>query len=86
MRSRRTVHRQRLLCRVLFIGRLCRVSLGTRQIKAAVTTPGNETMPLPSVLGDTRQRNYLCRVSPNTLSKEVNLSLTIIYGSKQDFF
>jgi hypothetical protein len=45
-----------------------------------------ETVPLPSVLGDTRQRNYLCRVSPNTLSKEVNLSLTIIYGSKQDFF
>jgi hypothetical protein len=30
-----------------------------------------ETAPLPSVLGDTRQRSYICRVSPNTLGKEV---------------
>jgi hypothetical protein len=30
-----------------------------------------ETTPLPSVLGDTQQRTYLCRVSPKTLGKEV---------------
>jgi hypothetical protein len=30
-----------------------------------------ETTPLSSVLGDTRQRSYLCRVSPRTLGKEV---------------
>jgi hypothetical protein len=30
-----------------------------------------ETASLPSVLGDTRQRRYLCRVFPNTLGKEV---------------
>jgi hypothetical protein len=30
-----------------------------------------ETTSLPSVLGDTRQRTYHCRVSPKTLGKEV---------------
>jgi hypothetical protein len=30
-----------------------------------------ETTPLLSVLGDTRQRSYLCRVSPRTLGKVV---------------
>jgi hypothetical protein len=30
-----------------------------------------ETAPLSSVLGDTRQRNYLYRVSPITLGKEI---------------
>jgi hypothetical protein len=38
-----------------------------------------ETAPLPSVLGDTWQRSYLCRVSPNTLGKEVT-SLPSVYG------
>jgi hypothetical protein len=37
-----------------------------------------ETTSLPSVLGDTRQRGCLCRVSPNTLSKEVT-SLPSVY-------
>jgi hypothetical protein len=32
-----------------------------------------ETAFLLSVLGDTRQRSYLCRVSPNTLGTEVTL-------------
>jgi hypothetical protein len=37
-----------------------------------------ETAHLPSVLGDTRQRSYLCRVSLNTLGKEVT-SLPSVY-------
>jgi hypothetical protein len=37
-----------------------------------------ETAPLPSVLGDTQQRSYLCRVSPNTLGKKVT-SLPSVY-------
>jgi hypothetical protein len=68
--ARRTVHRQRLLCRVLFIG-LCRVSADTRQRKVVVTVTGNgdracaecppywhstKSFPSPSVLGDIRQR------------------------------
>jgi hypothetical protein len=36
-----------------------------------------ETAPLPSVLGDTRQKSYLCRVSPNTLGKEVTSLLSV---------
>jgi hypothetical protein len=39
-----------------------------------------ETTPLPSVLGDTRQRNYLCRVSPNTLGKKIT-SLPSVHRS-----
>jgi hypothetical protein len=31
-----------------------------------------ETASLPSVLGDTRQMSYLCRVSPNTLVGDHN--------------
>jgi hypothetical protein len=37
-----------------------------------------ETASLPSVLGDTRQKSYLCRVSPNTLGKE-GTSLPSVY-------
>jgi hypothetical protein len=37
-----------------------------------------KTTTLPSVLGDTRQRNYLCRLSPNTLGKEI-ISLLSVY-------
>jgi hypothetical protein len=55
-RVRRIVHRQRLLCRVLFLGHLAKKS---DRHGAGVM----ETASLPSVLGDTRQRNYLCRVS-----------------------
>jgi hypothetical protein len=36
-----------------------------------------ETTPLSSVLGDTRQRSYLCRVPPNTLDKEVTSLLSV---------
>jgi hypothetical protein len=57
-KARQTVHRQSLLCRVLF---LCRLPGSTRQRKAAVTV--TETASLPSVTDDTRQRSYLCRVS-----------------------
>jgi hypothetical protein len=32
-----------------------------------------ETASLPSVLGDTRQRTYLCQASPKTLDKEVTI-------------
>jgi hypothetical protein len=49
-RVRRTVHQQRLLCRVLFLGHLAKKS---DRHGTGVT----ETASLPSVLGDTRQRN-----------------------------
>jgi hypothetical protein len=38
-----------------------------------------ETTTLPSVLGDTRQRNYLYRVSPNTLGKEITSLLSVYH-------
>jgi hypothetical protein len=61
------VHRQRLLCRVLFLGHSanlfaeCQRALGKekRPLRRRVT----ETAALPSVSVDTRQRRYLCRVS-----------------------
>ena len=66
-RARHTVHRQSLLCRVLFLGHSakrfaeCQGALGKekRPLRRRVT----ETAALPSVNGDTRQRRYLCRVS-----------------------
>jgi hypothetical protein len=61
------VHRQSLLCRVLFLGHSakrfaeCQRALGKEKqpLRRRVT----ETAALPSVPGDTRQRSYLCRVS-----------------------
>jgi hypothetical protein len=38
-----------------------------------------ETMPLSSVLGDTRQRDYLCRVSSNALDKEITSLPSVRY-------
>jgi hypothetical protein len=66
-RVRQTVHWQRLLCRVLFLRHSAKTLLSARRYSvkksgrhgARVT----ETTSLPSVLGDTRQRSYLCRVS-----------------------
>jgi hypothetical protein len=73
-RARHTVHGQSLLCRVLFLGHSvkrfaeCQRALGKEKqpLRRRVT----ETASLPSVLGDTRQRQLLCRVFPNTLGKE----------------
>jgi hypothetical protein len=66
-RARHTVHRQSLLCWVLFLGH------SVKWFAECQRTPGKEkqllrrrvteTTSLPSVLGDTRQRSYLCRVS-----------------------
>ena len=61
------MHRQSLLCRVLFLGHSakifaeCQGALGKekRPLRRRLT----ETAALPSVNGDTRQRRYLCRVS-----------------------
>jgi hypothetical protein len=61
------VHRQSLLCRVLFLGHSakmfaeCQGALGKekRPLRRRVT----ETASLPSVTDDTRQRSYLCQVS-----------------------
>jgi hypothetical protein len=66
-KARHTVHRQSLLCRVLFLGHSakrfaeCQTSLGKEKqpLRRRVT----ETASLPSISGDTRQRSYLCRVS-----------------------
>jgi hypothetical protein len=62
-----TVHRQSLLCRVLFLGHSakrfaeCQRALGKE--KQSLRRRVTETAALPSVPGDTRQRSYLCRVS-----------------------
>jgi hypothetical protein len=66
-KSRHTVHRQRLICRVLFLRHSakrfaeCQTALGKEKqpLRRRVT----ETASLPSVPGATRQRSYLCRVS-----------------------
>ena len=68
------MHRQRLLCRVLFLGHSanffaeCQGALGKekRPLRRRLT----ETADLPSVNGDTRQRRYLCRVPVGTLGEE----------------
>jgi hypothetical protein len=72
-RARRTVHRQRLLCRVLFLGHSAQTLPSARRYSAKKSdchgAEVTETAYLPSVLGDTWQRSYLCRVPPNTLGK-----------------
>jgi hypothetical protein len=74
-RARQTAHRQRPLCRVLFIGHSAKTLPSASRYSAKKSgchgAGVTEMAPLPSVLGDTRQRSYLCRVSPNTLDKEV---------------
>jgi hypothetical protein len=73
-KARHTVHRQSLLCRVLFIGHSakrsaeCQTALGKE--KQPLRRRMTETASLPSVPGDTRQRSYLYRVPPGTLGKE----------------
>jgi hypothetical protein len=42
-----------------------------------------EMASLPSVLGDTRQRSYLYRVSPNTLGKEVTFAECLPASTRQ---
>jgi hypothetical protein len=75
------------LCRVLFIGHSAKTLPSTfyralgKDFAECHSVLGKEkslsrrlvtkTAPLPSVLGDTRQRDYLCRVSPNTLGNEI---------------
>jgi hypothetical protein len=65
-KARHTVHRQSLLCRVLFLGHSanrfaeCRTTLGKE--KQSLRCRVTETASLPSVPGDTRQRIHLCRV------------------------
>jgi hypothetical protein len=75
--GRRKVHRQRLLYRVLFLGHSAQTLPSPRRYstkKSRCHDAGvTEAASLPSVLGDTRQRSYLCQVSPNTLGKEVTL-------------
>jgi hypothetical protein len=61
------VHRQSLLCRLLFLGHSakkfaeCQTALGKE--KQPLWRRVTEMASLPSVPGDTRQRSYLCRVS-----------------------
>jgi hypothetical protein len=66
-----------LLCRVLFVGHSAQTLPSVRRYSAKKSRRHGagvtETTSLPCVLGDTRQRSYLCRVSPNTLGKEVTL-------------
>jgi hypothetical protein len=73
-KTRHTVHRQSLLCRVLFLGHSakrfaeCHTTLGKE--KQPLRRRLTETASLPSVPVDTRQRINLCRVPPGTLGKE----------------
>jgi hypothetical protein len=73
-RAQRTVHRQKPSLSSTFFRALstdfieCQTVLGKESGRHGAGVM--ETTSLPSVLGDTRQRSYLCRVSPNTLDKE----------------
>jgi hypothetical protein len=66
-KAQQTVHRQSLLCRVLFLGHSakrfaeCQGALGKEKQSLRQRVTG--TASLPSVPCDTRQRSYLCRVS-----------------------
>jgi hypothetical protein len=66
-KARHTVHRQSLLCRVLFLGhsakRFAECQTALDKEKQPLRRRVTETASLPSVPGDTRQRSYLCRVS-----------------------
>jgi hypothetical protein len=66
-KARHTVHRQSLLCRVLFlrhsVKRFTECQRALDKEKQLLRRRVMETASLPSVPGDTRQRSYLCRVS-----------------------
>jgi hypothetical protein len=66
-KARHTVHRQSLLCRVLFLGhsakRFAKCQTTLDKEKQPLRRRVTETASLPSVPGDTRQRSYLCRGS-----------------------
>jgi hypothetical protein len=84
-KARQTVHRQSLLCRVLFLGHSanlfaeCQRALGKekRPLRRRVT----ETAALPSVPCDTRQRRYLCRVSSRQHSTKSPPERVLMSGS-----
>jgi hypothetical protein len=74
-KARHTMHRQSLLCQVLFLGhsakRFAECQTALDKEKQPLRCRVMETASLPSVPGDTRQRSYLCRVSARqTLGKE----------------
>jgi hypothetical protein len=77
-KARHTVHRQSLLCRVLFLGHSakrfaeCQVALGKEKqpLRRWVT----ETTSLPSVPGDTRQRVTFAECLPGSTRQRINLS------------
>jgi hypothetical protein len=84
-KARHTVHRQNLLCRVLFLGHSakrfaeCQGALGKEKqpLRRRVT----EKASLPSVPGDTQQRSYLCRVSARQHSAKNPLGRVPMSGS-----
>jgi hypothetical protein len=86
-RARHTVHRQSLLCRVLFLGHSAKTLPNARKYSTKKSSRHGagvmETASLPSVLGDTRQRSYLYRVSPNTLGKEVTFAECLPASTRQ---
>jgi hypothetical protein len=86
-KAQQTVHRQSLLCRVLFLGHSanlfaeCQRALGKE--KRPLRHREMETAALPSVPGDTRQRSYLCRVSSRQhWAKNPSLS-SATWGTRQ---
>jgi hypothetical protein len=85
--ARHIVHRQSLLCRVLFLRHSAKTLPSARKYSAKKSrrhgTGVTETASLPSVLGDTRQRLLLCRVSPNMLSKEVTFAECLPSSTRQ---
>jgi hypothetical protein len=67
-KARHTVHRQSLLCRMLFLGH------SAKRFAECQRALGKEKQPLQRRVtetgGNTRQRIHLCRVPPKTLGKE----------------
>jgi hypothetical protein len=74
-RARNTVHRQSLLCGVLFLGHStkrfaeCQGAVGKE--KQSLRHRVTETASLLSVPGDTQQRSYLCRVSARDTQQRI---------------
>jgi hypothetical protein len=85
------VHRQSLLCRVLFLGHFVEYQEVLDKEKQLSRCRVTETASLSSVLGDTRQRSYLCRVSagqhsaknPPAGSSCQVLCRVLMYGTRQ---
>jgi hypothetical protein len=86
-RTRHTVHRKNLLCRVLSLEHSVQTLPSAMQYSAKKSSRHGagvtETATLPSVLGNTRQRSYLCQVSPNTLGKEVIFAECLPFNTRQ---